>query len=160
MSNALAAEATETQAADPGRPTRPAGAVRARSHQAPAAQGRLKPRTRRRPGAGRSRCRVRTQRTGNGHGRAHPTVLSSLGGAVVADCRPGGAYLVSWSPYPGYEVGSVVRGPAVTGGSRFSSTANAVTMLAPARRGALRHQHLTGSPGTGSDDDGGWGGDD
>jgi hypothetical protein len=38
--------------------------------------------------------------------------LSSLGGTVVARCQTGGAYLVYWSPAPGYRVDNVVRGPA------------------------------------------------
>src|SRR5258708_2269031 len=38
--------------------------------------------------------------------------LSSVGGTVVANCRTGGAYLVYWSPAPGYHVDDVVRGPA------------------------------------------------
>jgi hypothetical protein len=37
--------------------------------------------------------------------------LSSLGGTVVARCQTGGAYLVYWSPAPGYRVDNVVRGP-------------------------------------------------
>jgi hypothetical protein len=38
--------------------------------------------------------------------------LSSVGGNVVARCQSGGAYLVYWSPAPGYRVDDVVRGPA------------------------------------------------
>ena len=38
--------------------------------------------------------------------------LSSTGGTVVARCQTGGAYLVYWSPAPGYRVDNVIRGPA------------------------------------------------
>ena len=38
--------------------------------------------------------------------------LTSVGGTVVARCGTGGAYLVYWSPAPGYRVNDVLRGPA------------------------------------------------
>jgi hypothetical protein len=37
--------------------------------------------------------------------------LSTRGGTVIAGCRPSGAYLVGWSPAPGYRAEDVVRGP-------------------------------------------------
>jgi hypothetical protein len=40
--------------------------------------------------------------------------LSSAGGAVVVRCRTDGAYLVGWSPAPGFTAGDIVRGPAAT----------------------------------------------
>ncbi len=43
---------------------------------------------------------------------ANERSLSFAGGTVVAHCRNGGAYLVYWSPAPGYHVDDVVRGPA------------------------------------------------
>jgi hypothetical protein len=55
-------------------------------------------------------------------------VLTSRGGTVLAECRPAGAYLVSWSPVPGYEATGVVRGPAVTARLVFESDASTVTM--------------------------------
>jgi len=58
-----------------------------------------------------------------------PTVLTSQGGSVVAECVPGGAYLLSWSPTQGYEGGQVVRGPAPTAQVTFNSTANSVLMV-------------------------------
>ena len=57
------------------------------------------------------------------------TLLTSQGGTVLADCRPAGAYLVSWSPTQGYEAINVIRGPAATGRVVFLSDANSVTML-------------------------------
>jgi serine/threonine-protein kinase len=57
------------------------------------------------------------------------TVLTSQGGTAVAECVPGGAYLLSWSPTQGYEVGNVTRGPAATTQVVFASTANSVTMV-------------------------------
>ena len=38
------------------------------------------------------------------------TVLMSQGGTVLAECRPAGAYLGSWSPTQGYEAADVTRG--------------------------------------------------
>ena len=57
------------------------------------------------------------------------TVLTSQGGTVVAECVPGGAYLLSWSPTQGYEVGPVLRGPAPNARVAFNSIANTVTMV-------------------------------
>ena len=57
------------------------------------------------------------------------TVLTSQGGTVLAECRPAGAYLVSWSPTQGYEAANVIRGPAATARVVFGSDANSVTMV-------------------------------
>jgi hypothetical protein len=57
------------------------------------------------------------------------TVLMSAGGTTLAECRPAGAYLMSWSPTQGYEAASVVRGPAATARVVFESDANSVTMV-------------------------------
>src|SRR5689334_24558233 len=48
-------------------------------------------------------------------------LYSSTGGTVVARCSGGNAYLVSWSPAQGYEVGRVRRGPAPTATVGFRS---------------------------------------
>ena len=56
------------------------------------------------------------------------TVLTSIGGAVVAGCQNAGAYLVSWSPAQGYEVDHVVRGPAATAQVAFAGLRKLVTM--------------------------------
>jgi hypothetical protein len=56
------------------------------------------------------------------------TVLTSLGGSVLAECRPAGAYLVSWSPVQGYEAEDVIRGPVTTARVVFDSDANSVTV--------------------------------
>lgn len=57
-----------------------------------------------------------------------PTVLTSQGGSVIAECQPAGAYLLSWSPTQGYEAGTVIRGPAPTAQVSFESDADHVTM--------------------------------
>jgi len=64
------------------------------------------------------------------------TVLTSQGGTVVAECRPTGVYLVSWSPTQGYEATGVIRGPAVTAHVIFESDANSVTMAVSCPDGA------------------------
>jgi serine/threonine-protein kinase len=56
-------------------------------------------------------------------------VLTSPGGQVVANCQAAGAYLISWSPLQGYQVGDVSRGPAATARVTFESHANKVSML-------------------------------
>ena len=78
------------------------------------------------------------------------TVLTSHGGTVLAECRPAGAYLVSWSPVPGYEATGVVRGPAVTARLVFESDANTVTVTVTCPDGtagvpvAASHTHSWG----------------
>ena len=67
-----------------------------------------------------------TRPSGTGSGG---TVLVSAGGEVVAACQAAGAYLVSWSPLQGYEVGYVTRGPAATASVTFESHLNRVTMV-------------------------------
>jgi hypothetical protein len=57
------------------------------------------------------------------------TVLMSLGGSVLAECRPAGAYLVSWSPVQGYEASDVIRGPVTTARVIFESGATSVTVM-------------------------------
>jgi hypothetical protein len=56
------------------------------------------------------------------------TVLASSAGTVVATCQAAGAYLISWSPQQGYEVGDVFRGPAATASVQFESRSAEVTM--------------------------------
>jgi serine/threonine-protein kinase len=57
------------------------------------------------------------------------TVLASSAGTVVATCEAAGAYLISWSPQQGYEVGDVFRGPAATASVQFESRTAEVTMI-------------------------------
>lgn len=75
------------------------------------------------------------------------TVLTSAGGEVVAACPPGGAYLVSWSPQQGYEVGDVTRGPAATARVTFESTASRVTMVVSCSAGVPAATSYTRSGG-------------
>jgi hypothetical protein len=75
------------------------------------------------PGSGRSPTGGPKPSQGN---LASPTessrrVISTSAGSVVAECRPL-AYLVSWSPEPGYQVESVQRGPTVIASVRLRST--------------------------------------
>ncbi len=57
------------------------------------------------------------------------TVLTSKGGEVVAACQPTGAYLLSWYPLQGYEIGDVARGPAATTWVTFESNSSQVRMV-------------------------------
>jgi hypothetical protein len=75
------------------------------------------------------------------------TVLTSSAGEVVAACPPGGAYLVSWSPLQGYEVGDVARGPATTARAEFESTASRVTMVVSCSAGVPSATSYTHSGG-------------
>jgi hypothetical protein len=54
--------------------------------------------------------------------------LNSTGGYVLAQCRSGDAYLVYWSPAPGYRVRDVERGPRDDARVRFEGADHDVEM--------------------------------
>jgi hypothetical protein len=49
-------------------------------------------------------------------------LLTTAGGTVLAHCVNGNAFLVSWSPGPGFEAGDIVRGPAAVARVSFETT--------------------------------------
>jgi hypothetical protein len=164
VNRALAAEASESPGPAPVTTSAPGPAPSAtRSHQAQASPT-TRPQTGATPSVRASRSRPvaspGTQPTASPSaqptavGGPASTVLTSPGGTVVADCRPGGAYLVSWSPVPGYESGAVIRGPAVTARVTFNSAANSVTMVVSCSTGVPTATTTTGG---GGGDDGGRG---
>lgn len=162
VNNALAAEASEEQGADSATTGSPGPSPSAtRSDQAQ--PYRRQPATGVTP-PGEGTARASRSRPASSPGAqattsATPssTVLTSAGGTVVADCRPAGAYLVSWSPTPGYEIGLVVRGPVSIADVAFSSAANSVTMMVSCSAGVPTVNNIVHNPGSGS---GGGGGDD
>ena len=161
VNRALAAEASDSPGAVPVTTSAPSPAPSAtRSGHAQASQT-TPPQTEVTPSARASSSRPAaspsTQPTAAAG--AASTVLTSQGGTVVADCRPAGAYLVSWSPVPGYESGTVIRGPAVTARVTFNSAANSVTMTVSCSAGVPTATTTVGRSG-GWGDDGGGGGDD
>jgi serine/threonine-protein kinase len=130
VNNALAAEASDPHGTDP--PTSsPSPAPSASPSRQPQTSQILTPQIEATPSAQASRSRAASSPSPQATASAtsNPTVLSSQGGTVVADCRAGGAYLVSWSPDPGYEAGAVIRGPTVNAQVTFDSTASSVTMI-------------------------------
>jgi eukaryotic-like serine/threonine-protein kinase len=161
VNRALAAEASDSPGAIPATTSAPSPAPSAaRSYQARVSRT-TRSQTGAAPSARASRSRPAaspsTQPTAAGPAS---TVLTSPGGTVVADCRPAGAYLVSWSPVPGYESGTVIRGPAVTARVTFNSAANSVTMMVSCSAGAPTATTTVGGSGSGGGgDDGGGGGD-
>jgi hypothetical protein len=154
VQRALAVEATETQGAGPaattGSPSPTPSA--ARPHQARLSQ--VGPENGATPSARASRSPASSP---SAQPAATPssTLLSSQGGSVVTQCRPAGAYLMSWSPAPGYEVSTVSRGPAQTARVIFNSVANSVTMRVSCSTGAPTATSTVASWG----DDGGGGPD-
>ena len=54
--------------------------------------------------------------------------IDTIGGNVVARCEPGGAYLVSWSPSPGYRADNVDRGPKAEARVSFESTTREINI--------------------------------
>ena len=162
VQNALAAEAGDTHGANPATSASPSPAPStARPHQPQIAQI-LAPQTEATPSARASKSRAASSPSAQATATAapSPTVLSSQGGTVVADCRPGGAYLVSWSPNPGYESGTVIRGPTTMAQVTFNSTANSVTMMVSCSAGLpTAISTVSGSGGSGGDDGGRGGGE-
>jgi hypothetical protein len=69
-------------------------------------------------------------------GTSAGTVLTSQGGTVVANCAGARAYLVSWSPQPGFGSGSVIRGPATSAQVTFTGGQLTVTMIVSCYAGA------------------------
>lgn len=59
---------------------------------------------------------------------ASDQTIKSAGGTVIARCLPGGAYLVGWSPAPGYHAEDLRRGPAATARVKFEGSAREVTV--------------------------------
>ena len=162
VNNALAAEASEAQGADsattgsPGPSPSATRSDQAQPYRRQPATG-VTP-----PGKGTaqaSRSRPASSPSAQATASATPssTVLTSVGGTVVADCRSADAYLVSWSPTPGYEIGLVVRGPASIAHVAFSSAANSVTMMVSCSTG-VPTVSIVHNPGSGSGGGGGGGG--
>lgn len=158
VQNALAAEASDTHEANPATSASPSPAPStARPHQPQIAQI-LAPEPAATPSARASRSRAASSPSAQATAAPTPTVLSSQGGTVVADCRSGGAYLVSWSPNPGYESGTVIRGPTTMAQVTFDSTANSVTMMVSCSAGVpTAISTVSGSTGSGGGDGGGGG---
>ena len=81
------------------------------------------------------------------------TLLSSAGGSVVATCYPAGAYLISWSPQPGYTADDVLRGPAAAAQLQFEAASQGVNVVVTCA-GSVPSASVT----TVGNDDGGGGG--
>ena len=62
-------------------------------------------------------------------------VLTSPDGSAAAVCEPSGAYLVYWSPEPGFEADDVVRGPAAVASVVFSNDSGGILMRVVCRDG-------------------------
>ena len=70
------------------------------------------------------------------HQTAAGTLLQSPYGSVTAECQPGGAYLLYWSPEQGYQADDVFRGPAATASVSFEGPANEVVMQVSCKSGS------------------------
>jgi hypothetical protein len=157
VNNALAAEASEAQGADPGTGSPSPSPSAARSHQAQSYQDPQV--TVATPSASASRSRPASPPSAQPTTMAASTVLTSVGGTLVAQCRPSGTFLVSWSPAPGYEAGAVARGPASTAQVAFNSAGNTVTMTVSCSTGVPTVSTVSHSGSGGGGDGGGGGGD-
>jgi hypothetical protein len=161
VNHALAAEASDSPGAVPATTSAPSPAPSAtRSSEAQVSQT-TRPQAGATPSDRASRSSPAASPSPQPTAAAGPasTVLTSPGGTVVADCRPAGAYLVSWSPVPGYESGTVIRGPAVTAQVTFNSAANSMTMTVSCSAGVPTATTTVGRSGGGGDDGGGGGGE-
>ena len=54
--------------------------------------------------------------------------IDTSGGTVVARCQPGGAYLLYWSPSPGFRAGVDNRGPAAEARLSFESSTREINV--------------------------------
>jgi hypothetical protein len=66
-------------------------------------------------------------------GPTGPTVgpnrtIDTFGGNVVARCESGGAYLLYWSPSPGFRAGVDIRGPAPEARLSFESSTREINV--------------------------------
>lgn len=86
---------------------------------------------------------------------AGSTVLTSSGGTVVASCLSTGAFLRSWSPAQGFQVGSSVRGPAATASVQFESATQELTMVVSCATGVPTATTQAEAAGGGDDNGGG-----
>ena len=154
VQSALAVEASEMPGTGPAATGSPAPTPSAaRPHQARLSQP--VPENQATPSAPASRSPAASSPSAQATATPSSTLLISQGGTVVADCRPGGAYLLSWSPAPGYEIGTVIRGPAPMARAIFNSPANSVTMMVSCSAGVPSAiSTVSGSGGTGGDDGG------
>lgn len=71
-------------------------------------------------------------------------LVTSPGGTAIARCTPDGAYLVSWSPEPGYRIDNVNRGPASRVSVRFGAGENRV-ILSVTCVGGIPQSHVSHS---------------
>lgn len=62
-------------------------------------------------------------------------VLTSPDGSAAAVCEPGGAYLVYWSPQPGFEADEVRRGPSAVASVVFGNASGGILMKVACRDG-------------------------
>jgi|HubBroStandDraft_3_1064219.scaffolds.fasta_scaffold82030_2 hypothetical protein len=161
VNRALAAEASESPGAVPATTSAPSPSPSATRSSRAQVSRTMRPGARATPSARASRSRPAASPSVQPTAASGPvsTVLTSPGGTAVADCRPAGAYLVSWSPVPGYEAGIVIRGPAVTVRVTFNSAASSVTMIVSCSAGVPTATTVGGSGSGGGGDDGGGGGD-
>ena len=85
------------------------------------------------------------------------SVLTSQGGTLVASCAGTRAYLVSWSPQPGFGSSGVVRGPATNARVTFTSGQLTVTMVVSCAAGVPTATPVAVSAWSGAANT--WGGD-
>ena len=157
VQSALAVEASEMPGTGPAATGSPAPTPSAaRPHQARLSQP--VPENQATPSAPASRSPAASSPSAQATATPSSTLLTSQGGTVVADCRPSGAYLLSWSPSPGYEVDRVSRGPAPTAQVIFESTANSVTLMVSCSAGVPATTNTIGGSGSGGGGDDGVGG--
>jgi hypothetical protein len=114
------------------------------------------------PRGAKSATKARAAAPGSGSSAAPAsagsTVLTSSGGTVVASCLSTGAFLRSWSPALGFQVGSSVRGPAATASVQFESATQELTMVVSCSTGVPTATTQAVAAGGGGDDNGGGGG--
>lgn len=73
------------------------------------------------PSGSTANATTRTASPSSSGPKAVTRALASKGGTVVARCRAGQVYLVSWTPRQGFEIDDPLRGPGSTAYVKFDS---------------------------------------
>jgi hypothetical protein len=103
--------------------------------------------------AGRPSTKVRHGGKLHGPVRLSPGVLlDSPDGSTAARCQAGGAYLLYWSPQPGYEANHVIRGPAAVAQVTFGNGYDGVVLQVTCRGGIPVKHESTFQAGPGHDE--------
>lgn len=85
-------------------------------------------------------------------GTAAGHTVATRGGTVIARCNPNDAYIIAWSPAPGYRSDDVVRGPAPWPSVTFVAPGDSVKIVVHCVNGLVQPDIKYGSADDHGDD--------